>query len=135
MSPRLISPGLRWAPASLLCASPESFMATHSDQITKSRGVINTKHGLVFCSPGVLLGRWKSPVRKGFWLRDEQKIWYFVNLTHNVGSPYSLTGDTAVLGQLPRWDGISSPPKVLALLLDSPLDEVYNSPQVGATQP
>jgi hypothetical protein len=100
---------------------------------TKSQSqVIKTKHGLVFCSPGILLGRWKSPVRKGFWLRDEQKIWYFVNLTHNVGSPHSLAGDTADLGQLPRWDGISSPLKGLALLLDSPLDEAYNSPQVGA---
>jgi hypothetical protein len=130
--PRLNSPGLRWAPTSLLCASPESFMATHSDQITKSREVVKTKQGLVFCSPGVLLGRWKSAVRKGFWLRDEQKNWYFVNLTHHVGSPISLAGDTAAVGQLAGWDGVSSPPKVFALLLDSPLDEAYNCPQVGA---
>jgi hypothetical protein len=124
--PRLNVPGLRWAPASLLGASPEAFLAHSAKQITEAKEAIRTPSGLVLTSPGILLGGWTTSVRKSFWLRCSEDFWYYVDLASDVGPPRSLSGDTEVVSQLRGWEGRSSPPQVLALLTHASPQEYFN---------
>ena len=115
--PRLTMPGLRWAPASLLNSSPEAFHATSATQILKAKQAYRTSAGLVFTSPGILLGKWTTSIHGGFWLPVDDTVWNYIELASDIGPPRSLTrNDTTVVGQLAGWDGTSTPPQVLALL-------------------
>lgn len=124
--PRLNVPGLRWAPASLLGASQEAFLAHSAKQTTEAKEAIRTPSGLVLTSPGILLGGWTISVRKSFWLRCGEDFWYYVDLASDVGPPRPLSGDTEVVSQLRGWEGRSSPPQVLALLTHASPQEYFN---------
>lgn len=124
--PRLRVPGLRWAPASLLGASPEAFLASSAKQIREAKEAIRTPSGLVLTSPGVLLGKWTTSIRKGFCLRYDSDAWYYVDLINDVGPPRVQSGDTDAVGQFQGWDGPSAPPQKLALLTHISLQECFN---------
>jgi hypothetical protein len=120
--PRLKDRGFRWAPASLLCATPEAFLASSPKQIREAKEATLSKSGLIVTSPGIRLGKWKTAIRKGFCLNCED-VWYYVNLVRDVGLPISLSSNIDMVEQLESWD-----PPVLTLLTHTSLEECFDDP-------
>jgi len=117
--PRLDEPGLAWAPASLLTTSPEAFLPYHYNLITNSEEVTRTNDGIVFPSEAILLGNWKAPIAKEFWLRCEDDKWYHVTLTRRVGPPRPM-------GEASEGHTESQPPHpILALLMPTSLEQAF----------
>jgi hypothetical protein len=120
--PRLKDAGYRWAPASLLCASPEAFLASSPKQIREAKEASRTDNGLILTSPGIRLGKWTAAIRKGFSFKYDDS-WYYVTLVRDVEPPRSFDGGTEMVGRVEGWDS-----QVLALLTHSPLQECFEDP-------
>lgn len=124
--PRLDVQGMRWAPASLLGASPEAILASSAKQIREAKEAVRTPNGIVFNSPGVLLGSWKTSVNKSFWLKYSEDEWFHVSLIRDVGQPVVRTTETEATSHFKELHGYSSSSQVLALLTHDSLLQCFD---------